>query len=174
VIKTPGDPRAIIPSVRGVFSEIAKTETPFAIAPLDQSLSESIAPRKLNLLVLGTFAVAALVLALIGIYGVMSYSVSQRTHEIGVRPAIGATFWDIVGMVVWQGVRLAAVGVAVGIAGAQILSRGMSSLLFEVKPPGPATFITAASVLAITALAASAVPAVKAGAIDPMVALRYE
>jgi putative ABC transport system permease protein len=77
-------------------------------------------------------------------------------------------------MVVWQGVRLAAIGVAVGIAGAQILSREMSSLLFEVKPTDPATFITAAGVLAITALAASAVPAVNAGAIDPIVALRYE
>jgi putative ABC transport system permease protein len=77
-------------------------------------------------------------------------------------------------MVVWQGVRLAAVGVAVGIAGAQILSREMSSLLFEVKPTDPATFIAAAGVLAITALTAAAIPAVKAGAIDPMVALRYE
>jgi len=174
VIKTPGDPRAIIPSVRGAFTEIARTETPFDIGPLDQSLNESIAPRKLNLLVLGTFAVAALVLALIGIYGMMSYSVSQRTHEIGVRSAVGATSRDIVGMVVWQGVRLAAVGVAVGIAGAQILSREMSSLLFEVKPTDPATFIAAAGVLAITALTAAAIPAVKAGAIDPMVALRYE
>jgi putative ABC transport system permease protein len=174
VIKTPGDPRAIIPSVRGAFGEIARTETPFDIEPLDQSLSASIAPRRLNLLVLATFAVAALVLALIGIYGVMSYSVSQRTHEIGVRSAVGATSRDIVGMVVWQGVRLAAVGVAAGIAGAQILTREMGSLLFEVKPTDPATVISAAGVLAVTALVASAIPAVKAGAVDPMVALRYE
>jgi putative ABC transport system permease protein len=104
----------------------------------------------------------------------MSYSVSQRTHEIGVRSAVGATSRDIVGMVVWQGVRLAAVGVAAGIAGAQILTREMSSLLFQVKPTDPATFISAAGVLAVTALVASVVPAVKAGAVDPMVALRYE
>ncbi|HEX7797751.1 MAG TPA: FtsX-like permease family protein, partial [Vicinamibacterales bacterium] len=174
VIKTSSDPRAIIPSVRGAFSEIAGTETPFDIMPLEQSLSESIAPRRLNLLVLGTFAVAALILALIGIYGVMSYSVSQRTHEIGVRSAVGATSSDIVGMVVWQGVRLAAVGVAAGVAGAQILTHEMSSLLFEVKPTDPATFIAAAGVLAVTALVASAVPAVKAGGVEPMVALRYE
>jgi putative ABC transport system permease protein len=174
VIKTSGDPRAIVPSVRGAFSEIARTQTPFDIMPLDQSLSESIAPRRLNLLVLGTFAAAALVLALIGIYGVMSYSVSQRTHEIGVRSAVGATSRDIVRMIVWQGVRLAAIGVAAGIAGAQILTREMSSLLFDVKPTDPATFITAAGVLAVTALVASAVPAIKAGGVDPMVALRYE
>src|SRR5262249_11837984 len=125
VVKTSGDPRALIPSVRGVMNEINKAETAFDIMPLEQSLSESIAPRRLNLIVLGTFALTALVLAIIGIYGVMSYSVSQRTHELGVRSAVGATSSDIVGMVAWQGVRVAAVGIAAGIGGAQILTREM-------------------------------------------------
>jgi len=174
VMKTAGDPLVLVPSVRNVISEIDNTLTPFDIMTLDQALSDSIAPRRLNLLVLATFAATALLLALVGIYGVMSYSVSQRTHEIGIRSALGAARTDVVGMIAWQGVRIAAAGIAVGVAVALALTRVMTTLLFEVEPTDPATFIAAAALLALASLLASALPAVRAGAVDPIVALRYE
>jgi putative ABC transport system permease protein len=151
-----------------------KTQTPFDIITLDQALSDSIAPRRLNLLVLVTFAAAALLLALVGIYGVMAYSVSQRTHEIGIRAALGARRRDVVGMIVWQGLRVAVAGTAVGVAAALLLTRAMSSLLFQVEPTDPPTFVITGTALALAAVFAAAVPALKAGGVDPLVALRYE
>jgi putative ABC transport system permease protein len=141
---------------------------------LDQALSDSIAPRRFNLFVLVTFATTALLLALVGIYGVMSYSVSQRTHEIGIRSALGAPRGSVIAMVVRQGMTIVAIGIAVGIVGALMLTRVMSSLLFQVEPTDPQTFLVAAMLLALTALVACAGPALKAGAVDPTIALRYE
>jgi putative ABC transport system permease protein len=105
---------------------------------------------------------------------VISYSVSQRTHEFGIRTALGARRRDVVGMVVWQGMKVAVTGTCVGVAGALALTRVMSSLLFQVEPTDPPTFVVAATALALAAVIASAVPALKAGAVDPLVALRYE
>src|SRR5262249_8081442 len=141
VIKTTGDPRTIVQSVRSALAEIDSTLTPFDVTPLDQALNDSIAPRRLNLVMLVIFATTAMLLARIGIYGVMSYSVSQRTREIGIRSALGAARTDLIGMIVWQGLRVAAVGIAIGMAGALALTQVMRSLLFQVEPTDPPTFV---------------------------------
>jgi ABC-type antimicrobial peptide transport system permease subunit len=121
---------------------------------------------------LGSFALIALLLALIGIYGIIAYSVAQRTQEMGIRRALGAQPSDILGLVVGQGLRLALVGVAIGIAGAFALTRLMSTLLFHVSATDPATFVAVALVFLLVALAASYIPARRATRIDPMAALR--
>ena len=150
------------------------SQPPGELKTLEQSLAESIAPRRFNLFLLGTFAAAALLLALVGIYGVIAYSVSQRTHEIGVRAALGASRGEIVRMVVRQGMTIVVVGIAAGLGAALGLTRLMVSLLFEVRPTDPATFGAVALLLTATALAASWIPARKAASVDPLVALRSE
>jgi len=130
-------------------------------------------PRFLSLL-LGSFSVIALLLAAVGIYGVMAYSVSQRTQEIGVRVALGATTRNVLSMVIGQGLKLTVVGLAVGLTGSFLLSRVMASLLFEISPTDPLTFAMVGIGLAAVALLACFVPARRAAKVDPMVALRYE
>jgi ABC-type antimicrobial peptide transport system permease subunit len=130
-------------------------------------------PRFLSLL-LGAFSVIALALAAVGIYGVMAYSVSQRTQEIGVRVALGARSTDVMKMVLGQGTKLAAVGVGIGLAGAFALTRVMSTLLFEVSVTDPVTFAAVVALLAIVALLACYIPARRATKVDPLIALRCE
>jgi putative ABC transport system permease protein len=120
------------------------------------------------------FAAFAVLLAALGLYGVISYSVGQRTHELGIRMALGAQYRDIVRMVLGEGLLLASIGIAIGIAGALALTRFLRSLLFEIKPTDPATFIAAAILLTLVALAACYIPARRAMRVDPMIALRYE
>ncbi|MEK6410064.1 MAG: ABC transporter permease, partial [Acidobacteriota bacterium] len=144
------------------------------IKTMEQLLSDSVARRRFNMLLLGIFGGVALVLAAVGIYGVMSYSVTQRTHEIGIRMALGARQSDVLKLVVGQGMALALVGVGIGLAAAFALTRVLTSLLFAVDATDPATFVIISILLAGVALAACLAPARRAMKVDPMTALRYE
>ena len=141
---------------------------------MNQRLATAMAQPRFRTTLIALFAAVALILACVGIYGVISYSVTQRTHEIGIRMALGAQQRDVLKMVIRQALLLAAAGVAIGLIASFGLTRLMSSLLFGVKPTDPATFIITALLLATTALVASYLPARRATKIDPLAALRYE
>jgi putative ABC transport system permease protein len=141
---------------------------------MDELIAVSLAQQRFNMLLLGLFAALALILAAVGIYGAMAYAVNQRTHEIGIRTALGAQRRDVLRLVMRDGAKIALFGIAIGIAAAIALTRLMTSLLFEVKPTDPETFAVVAIVLAIVALAACYVPTRRAMRVDPMVALRHE
>ncbi len=137
-------------------------------------MEKSVSPRRFLVMLLGGFALFALVLASLGIYGLISYSVQQRTQEIGIRMALGASSRDVQGRIILQTLRLAAVGVALGAAASWLLARGIGGLLFDVAPSDPATFLGMAAVLLLVALAAAYLPARRASRVDPMVALRAD
>ena len=141
---------------------------------MEELLSVSIAQQRFNMFLLGLFAAFALILAAVGIYGAMSYSATQRTHEIGIRTALGAQRRDVLRLVMNEGAKIALFGIIIGSAGALALTRLMASLLFEVTPTDPATFAAVAILLALVTLAACYIPARRAMRVDPMVALRYE
>jgi ABC-type antimicrobial peptide transport system permease subunit len=134
----------------------------------------NVAPDRLNLGLLGGFAVLALVLAMIGLYGLLSFTVTQRQREIGVRMALGAQRYEVLNLVVGQGMRLVLTGAFIGLLGSFALTRVLTSALFEVKPTDPLTFVTVTLSLCVVALPACYIPARRATKIDPMVALRYE
>ena len=144
------------------------------VRTMEQVSLNSTAPQNFNLLLLGVFAAIALLLAAVGIYGVTSYSVEQRTHEVGVRTALGASPRDVLKLVVGHGLKLTSIGMGMGIIGAFVLTRFLSSLLYGVRPSDPATFLAVSFLLASVALLASYIPARRATKIDPVVALRYE
>jgi putative ABC transport system permease protein len=141
---------------------------------VEQLLSTSVAPRKFNMMLLGIFAGVALVLAAVGLYGVMSYSVSWRTQEIGIRMALGAKRTDVLRMVVRQGMTMTLIGLAFGLVGVFALSRVMVGLLYGVSPTDPLTFTGVSIVLLLVALLACLIPARRATRVDPIVALRSE
>ncbi len=141
---------------------------------MEEILSESVAGRWLNTLLLAVFGGEALILAVVGLYGVMSYSVAQRTQEMGIRTALGATSRDVLKLIVGQGMLLTGAGIAIGIGGAFGLTRLMKSLLFDVKPTDPTTIAVIALLLGGVALLACWIPARRATKVDPMIALRYE
>ena len=174
VVRTARDPLTLVGALRSQVNSIDRSPPIFDVATMDQLLAEQVASRRFNMLLLGLFAVLALVLAAVGIYGVMTYTVAQRTHEIGIRMALGAEQHDVLGLVLGQGLVLAALGVGIGLMGALALTRFLSSLLYGVKPTDPVTFIAVSFLLAGAALAACYIPARRAAKVNPMVALRYE
>jgi putative ABC transport system permease protein len=174
VVRTSGDPRARAADLRKLISSIDPAHPVYDVQTLEQALSDSIAPRRFNTLLLEIFSGLATLLASVGIYGVMSYAVTQRTQEMGVRMALGARQWQVVRMVVRQGAAIAVIGVLVGIGAALWLTRLMTALLYEVRPGDPATFALVSLALLSAALAACWIPARRAARVNPVEALRYE
>jgi putative ABC transport system permease protein len=174
VARAAGNPLAVAGSVRQAVASLDRAQPVYDVQTLEQALADSIAPRRFNLLLLGVFAGVALVLAVVGIYGVMGYAVTQRTHEIGVRMALGARRAEVVRMVVGQGMLVAGVGIAAGTAAALGLTRLMASLLYETAPTDVPTFGAVCGVLAAAAFLACCAPALRAAKVDPVEALRYE
>jgi putative ABC transport system permease protein len=174
VLRSSVDPAGLTSAVRDAVAAIDKDQPVFNVTTMQQLVDDSVSTPHITLVLLGLFSGLALILAAIGIYGVISYSVQQRTHEIGIRMALGAQRSDVLRLVVGQGIKLAAIGVVMGIAAALSLMRLMTTLLFGVGANDPITFAAAAVILFLVALAACYIPASRAIAVDPMVALRYE
>ncbi len=174
LVRTAGNPMLFAGAVRGQVASVDKDQPPHDLMTLEEIRAGSLTPRRVNMLLLSAFAVLGLILASVGIYGVVSYSVSQRTHEIGVRMALGAERRDVLKLVLGQGLRLTLIGVGIGIAGGLALMRFLSNQLYAVKPTDPLTFIIVSLLLTVVALAACYIPARRATKVDPMVALRYE
>jgi predicted permease len=174
VVRASGDPAPMAPAVRAQIWAVDKDQPVSNIRTMEQLLANSVAPRRFNLLLLGAFALAGLTLAGIGLYGALSYTVAQRTREIGVRMALGAQTSDALRLVIGEGMKLALIGALLGLGGALALTRLMKTLLFEVSATDPLTFIVIAAVLIIVALLACYIPARRATKVDPIVALRYE
>jgi putative ABC transport system permease protein len=174
VVRTIGDPTGLSNAVRQQVLAIDPDQPIYSVQTMGQIWTDSIAPDRLFLMLLGTFATVALILAAVGIYGVMAYSVTQRTHEIGIRMALGAAQSNVLGMVIRQGMKLALAGLGLGLVGAWLVTRTMSSLLFGVSATDPLTFVVISLALAGVALGACFLPARRATKVDPMIALRYE
>jgi putative ABC transport system permease protein len=161
-------------AIRRQAQTIEPNEPVNQVVTMDERLSNSVAIRRFQMLLLGVFASIALVIAAVGIYGVISYAVSQRTHEIGIRMALGAQPSDVLQMVIWRGMSLALIGVAIGLAAALALTRVMKNLLFNVSATDPATFAVIVLLLVGVAFIASYIPARRATKLDPLIALRSE
>jgi putative ABC transport system permease protein len=174
LVRTGGDPTALTIAVTRAIHDVDRGLAVFGVEPMHVTLSRSIGQRRFTTLLLTLLATVALLLAAVGIHGVLSYGVSQRRREIGIRMALGARASDMIGLIVREGLRLAAVGLALGLAGAFGLTRFLTTQLFGVTPTDPATFAGVAALLAFVAVAATAVPARRAAAVDPLVTLRSE
>jgi putative ABC transport system permease protein len=173
-VRVAGDPGPLAPVVRKTFDDINPHLPLFNVTSLKASMQFGSIFERLAATLVGSFGLLALMLGAVGIYGVVAFTTRQRTHEIGIRMALGAERTDVLKMVVGQGLRLALIGVTIGIAGALVLTRFLSSLLYGVKPTDPLTFIAVSLILIAVALAACYIPARRAARVDPMVALRYE
>jgi len=174
MIRTTGRPEAVAAAVRREVLALDRDQPVYSIRTLPAVMSEAVATPRFRTSLLGVFAALALVLAVVGIYGVMSYAVTQRTHEFGIRMALGAQTRDVLKLVVGYGMALALAGVLIGLVSSFALTRVMSGLLFGVTPTDPVTFACISLLLAAVALLACLVPARRATKVDPLVALRYE
>jgi putative ABC transport system permease protein len=174
VARTKSDPGAMTGSLRAALTSTDKSLPVYALKPMTDYLRDSLARRRFNMVLLSAFSGIALVLAAIGIYGVISYSVAQRTREMGIRMALGAQTRDVLKLIVRQAMMLTLAGVAIGLLAAFVLTRLMKSLLFSVSVTDPITFGVIALLLTLIALLACLIPARRATKVDPLVALRYE
>jgi predicted permease len=174
LVRTEGDASSLGPAIRDTVWSMDRDQPVQEMSTLEQAVALSEAEPKFHTLLLGIFGALGLAITLVGIYGVISYSVSQRTREIGIRMALGAQSRDVLRQVLWEGMRLALAGLAIGIIAALALTRVLTSLLFEVRATDPTTFVVVSSLLACVALAACYFPARRATKVDPLVALRYE
>ncbi|HLX00152.1 MAG TPA: ABC transporter permease [Candidatus Acidoferrales bacterium] len=174
LVRSAIDPAGLISSIKAAITTVDKDQPVFQVETMTELVNDSVSTRHATLVLLELFSALALVLATIGIYGVIAYSVALRTHEIGIRVAIGAQRSDVLRMVLGQGARLSLLGVAIGLAAAFALTRLLSSLLFEVNANDPVTFAAVAGILVLVAMVACAIPAIRATRVDPLIALRYE
>jgi putative ABC transport system permease protein len=173
MIRTSSDPLSLAGAARQAIKSLDK-DLPVTITTMDQIFSNSVAGQRFNTLLLGVFASLALILATVGVFGVINYSVAQRTHELGIRLALGAQRSDVFRLVVGQGLVLALIGVAIGVVGAFAVTRLISGLLYGVSPTDSLTFVLVSVLVTGVAMLASYIPARRATKVDPLVALRYE
>jgi predicted permease len=174
LVKSPLDPSALTSAVRTAVASIDRDQPVFAVATMNQVIEASVSTRRITLVLLGVFSALALVLAAVGIYGVISYSVAQRAREIGIRVALGAQRADVLALVLAQGARIACTGIFIGIAGAFVLTRSMARLLYSVNALDPSTFAGVAIGLAAIAMLACYIPALRTLRVDPAATLRHE
>ena len=174
IVRAAMDPKRLQQAIEGAVHQVNKDQALTNIRTLDQIKTESMATNRLNSLMLGGFAGVALLLSAIGIYGVISYSVVQRTHEIGIRAALGASTGNVLGLILKAGMLMAAAGLVIGFLGALALTRLITTLLFGVSARDPITIAGVGAILATVALFACYVPARRAAKVDPMICLRYE
>jgi putative ABC transport system permease protein len=172
VIRTAGDPYAVLPQVKAVVLNVLPDVPLRQVRTMEELMARRVAQRRLNMLLLGMFGLLGLVISAVGIYGVMAYVVAQRTHEIGVRMALGATRAKIVSMVLVNACVLVLIGLVIGGAGAWYLSEAAKAFLFRLEANDPRAFGAAILALSLAAIVASAIPARRASSVDPMVALR--
>jgi ABC-type antimicrobial peptide transport system permease subunit len=173
-VRTMGDPKTVLPSVRESVQSIDRNLAFVGVSTIGGLLDQGLWAPRMGAFLMGAFGLLALLLATVGIYGVLSYSVTQRTQEVGIRVALGAAPASVRGLIVKQGMTLVAIGVGIGVVGSVGLARLMTSLLFGVKASDPLTFAAATFVLAAVAFVATYLPARRATKVDPVVALRHE
>jgi ABC-type antimicrobial peptide transport system permease subunit len=173
-VRYEGSLSAALDSIRRANKEMSSQQTIYDDQTMESVISDSLAARRFAMILLGAFAALALGLASVGIYGVIAYVVGERTQEIGIRMALGARQKDVLRLVLWQGTRLALLGVAIGLGAALALTRLITRLLYGISATDPATFAGLATVLIAVAVAVCWIPARKAMRVDPVVALRYE
>ena len=174
VVRGGGDPLALVPAVRARVKTLDPQLPVYNVSTLDRRISDSVAQPRFYAALLSVFAGLALVLAAVGIYGVLSYHVAQCTREIGLRIALGARQANVLGLVLLQGITLAAIGMALGVAGAWGASRYLASMLFGITPTDTATYASTGVVMALIGLLGAYIPARRATSVDPIIALRYE
>ncbi|MGH7528614.1 MAG: FtsX-like permease family protein, partial [Gemmatimonadales bacterium] len=174
VVRTSNDPERLSGAVTKAIHSADPEQPVFAVMPMERMIADAAAERRFSMLLLALFAGMALLLSAIGIYGVMAYTTTQRRYEIGIRMALGAGSSDVLGLVVGQGMRLVALGLALGLLGAWLLSRVLTSQLYEVSARDPITYVSVAALLGAIAFAASYLPALRATRVDPIISLRSE
>ena len=173
-LRTESEPSSAASALLGAIRSVDPEEAVDHVRSMDDVVSRSVASKRTLLALIAAFSGVALLLAGVGVFGVVSFSVAQRTQEIGIRMALGALPGQVLRSVLLHGLRLAAIGIAIGTVGALALRRTLSHLLFAVNPSDPITFVVVSAVLLITVVLACLIPALRATRVDPMVALRYE